>query len=254
MQRRRRTHPVYLAMAVVLLVLVVTSGCAVPGYNERDAMLFEDKIHTEFKTGGFTPNSEHFSGGSGFGLKVNYEYEYGMHFGFEFDTIDNVEGQPFARTASETGVDYFANHDNIRSVGARAIESQNRREFLVCLDWDVPLSKEWNLPFLRYGIGIGGLMAQAHTSDAFLAEVALDNTGTTSGVPTVAVADQFIMLVRPSASMRWEMWDGAIALLAEAQYDIASSEVRIDIDTDGDSAGDLDYGGLNAFVGIDFSF
>ncbi|MDE0958594.1 MAG: hypothetical protein OSB12_08155 [Planctomycetota bacterium] len=254
MQRRRRTHPVYLAMAVVLLVLVVTSGCAVPGYNERDAMLFEDKIHTEFKTGGFTPNSEHFSGGSGFGLKVNYEYEYGMHFGFEFDTIDNVEGQPFARTASETGVDYFANHDNIRSVGARAIESQNRREFLVGLDWDVPLSKEGNLPFLRYGIGIGGLMAQAHTSDAFLAEVALDNTGTTSGVPTVAVADQFIMLVRPSASMRWEMWDGAIALLAEAQYDIASSEVRIDIDTDGDSAGDLDYGGLNAFVGIDFSF
>ena len=116
MQRRRQTHPVYLAMAVVLLVLVVTSGCAVPGYNERDAMLFEDKIHTEFKTGGFTPNSEHFSGGSGFGLKVNYEYEYGMHFGFEFDTVDNVEGQPFARTASETVVDHFANDDNIRSV------------------------------------------------------------------------------------------------------------------------------------------
>ena len=251
MQRRRRTHPVYLSMAVVLLVLVVTSGCAVPGYNERDAMLFEDKIHTEFKTGGFTPNSEHFSGGSGFGLKVNYEYEYGMHFGFEFDTIDDVEGQPFARTASETGVSYFATHDSIRSVGARAIESQNRREFLVGLDWDVPLSKEGNLPFLRYGIGIGGLMAQAHTSDAFLAAVAEDNTG---DGPAVAVSDQFIMLVRPSASMRWEMWDGAISLLAEAQYDIASSEVRIDIDTDGDSAGDLDYGGLNAFVGIDFSF
>ncbi len=253
MQRRRQTHPVYLAMAVVLLVLVVTSGCAVPGYNEREAMLFEDKIHTEFKFGGFTPNSEHFSGGSGFGLKVNYEYEYGMHFGFEFDTIDNVEGQPFARTASENTVDYFSNLDNIRSVGARAIESQNRREFLVGFDWDVPLSKEGNLPLLRYGIGIGGLMAQAHTSDAFLAEVALDNTGP-DGVPTVEVSDQFIMLVRPSASMRWEMWDGAISLLAEAQYDIASSEVRIDIDTDGDSAGDLDYGGLNAFVGIDFSF
>ncbi len=250
MQRRRQTHPVYLAMAVVLLVLVVTSGCAVPGYNEREAMLFEDKIHTEFKFGGFTPNSEHFSGGSGFGLKVNYEYEYGMHFGFEFDTVDDVEGKSFVRTTSEIP-GYFLSDDNIRSVGERAIGSQNRREFLVGFDWDVPLSKEGNLPFLRYGIGIGGLMAQAHTSDAFLAEVALDNMG---DVPAVAVSDQFIMLVRPSASMRWEMWDGAISLLAEAQYDIASSEVRIDIDTDGDSAGDLDYGGLNAFVGIDFSF
>jgi hypothetical protein len=243
-------------MAVVLLVLVVTSGCAVPGYNERDAMLFEDKIHTEFKTGGFTPNSEHFSGGSGFGLKVNYEYEYGMHFGFEFDTIDDVEGQPFARTAIETS-GYFVNPANIRSVGARAIGSQDRREFLVGLDWDVPLSKEGNLPFLRYGIGIGGLMAKAHTSAAFLTAVAEDNTEPGEldpTIPAVAVSDQFIMLVRPSASMRWEMWDGAIALLAEAQYDIASSEVRIDIDTDGDSAGNLDYGGLNAFVGIDFSF
>ncbi|MDE0961089.1 MAG: hypothetical protein OSB09_09935 [Planctomycetota bacterium] len=250
MQRRRRIHTVYLSMAVVLMVLVVTSGCAVPGYNEREAMLFEDRIHTEFKTGGFTPNSDHFSGGSGFGVKVNYEYDYGMHFGFEFDTIDNVEGLAFSRTAGETGVGYFSDFDNIRSVGERAIESIDRREFVIGLDWDVPLSKEGNLPLLRYGIGIGGLMSQAQTSEAFLAEVAVDNPG---GL-RVAVSDQFIFLLRPSASMRWEMWDGALSLLAEAQYDIASSEVRIDIETDGDSAGDLDYGGLNAFVGIDFSF
>ena len=253
MQRRRLVHPVYLSMAVVILTLVVTSGCAVPGYNERDAMLFEDKIHTEFKAGGFSPNSSHFTGGSGFGVRVNYEYEYGMHFGFEFDTIDDVEGAMFVETAAESVVGYFDVNDPIaiRSVGERAIGKINRRAFLLNLDWDVPLSQDGNLPFLRYGVGIGGLMANATTSAEYLAAIADDNVG---NVPTVAVSDQFMFLFRPSASMRWALAGGAFTLLAEAQYDIVSSEVRIDIDGDGDSAGDVDYGGLNGFVGIDFSF
>ena len=253
MQRRRLVHPVYLSMAVVILTLVVTSGCAVPGYSERDAMLFEDKIHTEFKAGGFSPNSSHFTGGSGFGVRVNYEYEYGMHFGFEFDTIDDVEGATFVETAAESVVGYFDANDPvaIRSVGERAIGKLDRRAFLVNLDWDVPLSKDGNLPFIRYGVGIGGLMANSTTSAEYLADIAADNVG---NVPAVAVSDQFMFLLRPSASMRWAFADGAFTLLAEAQYDIASSEVRIDIDGDGDSAGDLDYGGLNGFVGIDFSF
>ncbi len=253
MQRRRLVHPVYLSMAVVILTLVVTSGCAVPGYSERDAMLFEDKIHTEFKAGGFSPNSSHFTGGSGFGVRVNYEYEYGMHFGFEFDTIDDVEGATYVRTGEETGANYFNinNEVGIRSVGERAIGKIDRRAFLVNLDWDVPLSKDGNLPFLRYGVGIGGLMANSTTSAEYLAAIAADNVG---NVPAVAVSNQFMFLLRPSASMRWAFADGALTLLAEAQYDIASSEVRIDINGDGDSAGDVDYGGLNGFVGIDFSF
>ena len=253
MQRRRRVHPVYLSMVVVILTLVVTSGCAVPGYSERDAMLFEDKIHTEFKAGGFSPNSSHFTGGSGFGVRVNYEYEYGMHFGFEFDTIDDVEGATFVETAAESVVGYFDANDPvaIRSVGERAIGKLDRRAFLVNLDWDVPLSKDGNLPFIRYGVGIGGLMANSTTSAEYLADIAADNVG---NVPAVAVSDQFMFLLRPSASLRWAFAGGAFTLLAEAQYDIASSEVRIDIDGDGDSAGDVDYGGLNGFVGIDFSF
>jgi hypothetical protein len=240
-------------MAVVILTLVVTSGCAVPGYSERDAMLFEDKIHTEFKAGGFSPNSSHFTGGSGFGVRVNYEYEYGMHFGFEFDTIDDVEGATFVETAAESVVGYFDANDPvaIRSVGERAIGKLDRRAFLVNLDWDVPLSKDGNLPFIRYGVGIGGLMANSTTSAEYLADIAADNVG---NVPAVAVSDQFMFLLRPSASLRWAFAGGAFTLLAEAQYDIASSEVRIDIDGDGDSAGDVDYGGLNGFVGIDFSF
>jgi hypothetical protein len=237
-------------MAVVILTLVVTSGCAVPGYSERDAMLFEDKIHTEFKAGGFSPNSSHFTGGSGFGVRVNYEYEYGMHFGFEFDTIDDVEGATFVETAAEIAQG-FNDPVEIRSVGERAIGKIDRRAFLLNLDWDVPLSKDGNLPFLRYGVGIGGLMANSTTSAEYLAAIAADNVG---NVPTVAVSDQFMFLLRPSASLRWAFAGGAFTLLAEAQYDIASSEVRIDIDGDGDSAGDVDYGGLNGFVGIDFSF
>jgi len=253
MQRRRLVHPVYLSMAVVILTLVVTSGCAVPGYSERDAMLFEDRIHTEFKAGGFSPNSSHFTGGSGFGVRVNYEYEYGMHFGFEFDTIDDVEGAMFVETAAESVVGYFDVNDPIaiRSVGERAIGKLDRRAFLVNLDWDVPLSKDGNLPFIRYGVGIGGLMANSTTSAEYLADIAADNVG---NVPAVAVSDQFMFLLRPSASMRWAFAEGAFTLLAEAQYDIVSSEVRIDINGDGDSAGDVDYGGLNGFVGIDFSF
>ena len=257
MQRRRLVHPVYLSMAVVILTLVVTSGCAVPGYSERDAMLFEDRIHTEFKAGGFSPDSSHFTGGAGFGVRVNYEYEYGMHFGFEFDTIDGVKGAKFERTAAESlpGDKYFDNAVAIRSVGKRAIGKVNRRALLLNLDWDVPLSKDGNLPFLRYGVGIGGLMAKTSTSAEFLHEIAVDNAGPIPGdIPSVAVSDQFMFLLRPSASMRWAFADGALTLLAEAQYDIVSSEVRIDIDGDGDSAGDVDYGGINGFVGIDYSF
>jgi hypothetical protein len=104
-------------------------------------------------------------------------------------------------------------------------------------------------------VGIGGLMANATTSAEYLVAIDTDNGGIGSGTgPVVAVSDQFMFLLRPSASLRWAFADGAFTLLAEAQYDIASSEVRIDIDGDGDSAGDLDYGGLNGFVGIDFSF
>ena len=42
MHQRRRILPVYLSLATVLITLVAVSGCAVPGYNEREAMLFED--------------------------------------------------------------------------------------------------------------------------------------------------------------------------------------------------------------------
>jgi hypothetical protein len=217
-------------------------------------MLFEDRIHTEFKAGAFSPNSSHFTGGSGFGVRVNYEYEYGMHFGFEFDAIDDVEGAMFVRTGAEPAGYFNANDPiRIRSVGKRAIGSIDRRALLLNLDWDVPLSKDGSLPSLRYGVGIGGLMANITTSAEYLDAIDTDNGANGTG-PAVAVSDQFMFLFRPSASVRWAFADGALSLLAEAQYDIVSSEVRIDIDGDGDSAGDVDYGGLNGFVGIDYSF
>jgi len=98
MQGLQRVHTAYFSMAVVFVALVVSSGCAVPGYNERSAMLFEDELHTEVKFGVFTPNSDHFSEGegSGIGIKVGYEYEYGMHFGFEIQAMDDVQGAPYS--------------------------------------------------------------------------------------------------------------------------------------------------------------
>ena len=41
MQQHHRIRPVYCALAAVLITLVVASGCAVPGYNEREAMLLK---------------------------------------------------------------------------------------------------------------------------------------------------------------------------------------------------------------------
>lgn len=243
MQQHHRIRPVYCSLAAVLITLVVASGCAVPGYNEREAMLFEDKLHAEFKVGSFSPSNDHFSGGSGVGVRMSYEYEYGMHFGFEVSSIDEVEGAPYSGPAS------LPNATAIRGVGDGALAQSDRRAFTINFDWDVPLSKDSSLPYLRYGFGIGGLYSNNTLSQGFLDAVEAGSPGT-----NVQVTDQLMFLLSPSASLRWELVENSLSFVAEAQYDIASHDLIIDLDADGDTAGSVDYGGLGAFVGVDYSF
>lgn len=243
MQQHRRIRPATYSLAAVLITLVVASGCAVPGYNEREAMLFEDNLHSEFKVASFSPKSNHFSGGSGVGVRMSYEYEYGMHFGFEVTSIEDVEGAPYSGPGS------LGNPVAIRAVGEGALSHSDRRAFTINFDWDVPLAKEGNLPYIRYGFGVGGLYSKNHLSQGYLDAVEVGSPGA-----VVQVTDQLMFLVSPSASLRWDLVANSLSFVAEAQYDIASHDLIIDIDSDGDVAGKVDYGGLGAFVGLDYSF
>ncbi|MGE4602899.1 MAG: hypothetical protein AAEJ65_08340, partial [Planctomycetota bacterium] len=107
-----------------------------------------------------------------------------------------------------------------------------------------------NLPYIRYGVGLGLLSVKNKPDSAFLAQVAADYP---LPLPVVKIRSQPMFLVSPSASIRWDFLD-SLSLFAEAQYDIASHDLVVDIDADGDKAGSVDYGGLTAFVGIDYSF
>ena len=244
MQERRRIRPAYLSLAAVLITSVVMSGCAVPGYNERDAMLFEDKLHWEVKSGTFSPTSEHFSGGSGGGVGFSYEYEYGMHWGFAVTSIKDVEGADYV---PGIGAPPLNSAENIRSVGEEMIGTSDRASFTLHFDWDVPLSQDGTLPYIRYGVGVGLLSVKSKPSTAFLGQV------TMAPFPVIRIPSQPMFLVSPSASIRWDFLD-SLSLFAEAQYDIASHDLVVDINADGDKAGSVDYGGLTAFVGIDYSF
>ena len=229
MHKRRRIRPVYLSLATVLITLVAMSGCAVPGYNEREAMLFEDKLHAELKAGSFFPASDHFSGATGPGIRFSYEYEYGMHFGFQLTSIKNVEGN---------SVPGFG-------IGESMIGSADRDTFTLNFDWEVPVSKDGNVPYFRYGFGVGLLSVKNKPSASFLAAVPL-------GLE-VKIPSQPMFLLSPSASLRWDLVD-TLALFVEAQYDIASHDLVVNINDDGNRYGDVDYGGLMGFVGIDYSF
>ena len=240
MHKRRRIRPVYLSLATVLITLVAMSGCAVPGYNEREAMLFEDKLHAELKAGSFSPGSDHFSGGTGPGIRFSYEYEYGMHFGFQLTSIKDVEGADYVHVGPALSNDAF-----IRGVGERMIGSSDRDTFTINFDWEVPVSKDGNVPYFRYGFGVGLLSVKNKPSASFLAAVPL-------GLE-VKIPSQPMFLLSPSASLRWDLVD-TLTLFVEAQYDIASHDLVVNINDDGDIAGDVDYGGFMGFVGIDYSF
>ncbi len=244
MQGLQRVHTAYFSMAVVFVALVVSSGCAVPGYNERSAMLFEDELHTEVKFGVFTPNSDHFSEGegSGIGIKVGYEYEYGMHFGFEIQAMDDVQGAPYS------GPGVLGNAEEMRLVGEGALASSDRRAITLNFDWDVPLAQDGSLPYLRYGVGVGGLYSKNTLSVGFLDAV---NAG---GGALVNVTNQLMFLVSPRASVRWDTMGDSLTFFVEGSYDIASHDLILHVDGDGDKAGEVDYGGFNGFVGVDFSF
>ena len=95
------------------------------------------------------------------------------------------------------------------------------------------------MPYLRYGFGVGGLYTDLSLSSGYLAAVQVGSPGA-----VVEVTDQLMFLFRPAASLRWDMFDGALGFVAEAQYDIASHPLVIDVDSDGDNADTLDYGGL----------
>ncbi|MEC9476891.1 MAG: hypothetical protein VX764_07645 [Planctomycetota bacterium] len=243
MQQHHRVRPVYCAMAAVWITLVVVSGCAVPGYNEREAMLFEDKLHTEFKVASFSPKSSHFSGGSGVGVRMSYEYEYGMHYGFEITSIEDVEGAPYS------GPGALSSPDAIRDIGEQSLSRSDRRSFTINFDWDVPISQDGSLPYFRYGFGVGGLYSKNSLNQGFLDAVEAGSPGT-----FVEVTDQLMFLFSPSASIRWDLAGDSLTFIAEAQYDIASHDLIIDLNSDGDIAGEVDYGGLGAYVGIDYSF
>ncbi|MEE2890331.1 MAG: hypothetical protein VX404_07795 [Planctomycetota bacterium] len=227
MHKRRRIRPVYLSLATVLITLVAMSGCAVPGYNEREAMLFEDKLHAELKAGSFSPGSDHFSGGTGPGIRFSYEYEYGMHFGFQLTSIHGVDGESVPGPA----------------IGESMIGSSDRDTFTINFDWEVPVSKDGNVPYFRYGFGAGLLSVKNRPSPAFLA----------ASSDVVRIPSQPMFLLSPSASLRWDMVD-TLSLFVEAQYDIASHDLVVDVNGDGDRYGDVDYGGFMGFVGIDYSF
>ncbi|MGE4633646.1 MAG: hypothetical protein AAEJ47_11470 [Planctomycetota bacterium] len=227
MHKRRRIRPVYLSLATVLITLVAMSGCAVPGYNEREAMLFEDKLHAELKVGSFSPASDHFSGATGPGIRFSYEYEYGMHFGFQLTSIKNVEGN------SVPGPLF----------GESMIGSSDRDTFTLNFDWEVPVSKDDNVPYFRYGFGVGLLSVKNKLSNAFVPSPGQE----------VKIPSQPMFLLSPSASLRWDLVD-TLTLFVEAQYDIASHDLVVNINDDGDRYGDVDYGGLMGFVGIDYSF
>ena len=232
-----------LLLTLFMALSVSLAGCLAPGYNAREAMLFEDKMHSEFKLGSFAPMSDHFSNGTGIGLRMSYEYEYGMHFGFEYGTVSGVEGAAYSGPSSLT------NPDAIREVGEGALSGADRRPFTINFDWDVPLSEDPGMPFLRYGFGVGGVFSELSLHPAFEAAVASGSPGS-----TVEVTDQLMFLFRPAASLRWNLFDGALGIVAEAQLDIAEHALIMDINTDGDKSENLDYGGFGAYVGLDYSF
>ena len=232
-----------LCLAVFWMVDMSLSGCLAPGDNAREAMLFEDKMHSEIKMGSFSPTSSHFTSGTGVALRMGYEYEYGMHFGFEYGVVTDVDGAAYTGPASLTNP--FA----IRDVAEGALSGADRRSFTINFDWDVPLSENTGMPYLRYGFGVGGLYTDLSLSSGYLAAVQVGSPGA-----VVEVTDQLMFLFRPAASLRWDMFDGALGFVAEAQYDIASHPLVIDVDSDGDNADTLDYGGLGVYVGLDYSF
>ncbi|MGE4603162.1 MAG: hypothetical protein AAEJ65_09680 [Planctomycetota bacterium] len=227
MHKRRRIRPVYVSLATVLITLVAMSGCAVPGFNEREAMLFEDKLHAEFKKGSFSPDSGHFSEKTGTGIRFSYEYEYGMHFGFQLTSIHDVEGESVPGAV----------------IGESMIGSSDRDTFTINFDWEVPVSKAGNVPYFRYGFGVGLLNVKNRPSKAFL----------DASPDLVNIPSQPMFLLSPSASVRWDFLD-YLSLFVEAQLDIASHDLVVDVNGDGDRYGDVDYGGLTTFVGIDYSF
>ncbi len=235
-----RSRFVLLALSVALVGL---SGCLAPGYNAREAMLFEDKMHSEFKFGSFSPSSGHFSSGGGVGIRMSYEYEYGMHFGFEYGVVRDVDGAAYAGPAS------LSNPDAMRAVGEQALSGADRRSFTLNFDWDVPMSEDAGMPYLRYGFGIGGVYSDLSLNQGFLDAVEAGSPG-----DVVEVTDQLMFLFRPTASVRWDLFDGALGLVAEAQYDIASHPLIMDVNTDGDKSEDIDYSGFGAYVGLDYSF
>ena len=240
------SHPYRTPMLQVALLMVLSvglTGCLAPGYNAREAMLFEDKMHSEFKLGSFSPSSDHFSSGTGLGIRMSYEYEYGMHFGFEYGTVSGVEGAGYSGPASLT------NPAAIRGVGENALSGADRRSFTLNFDWDVPLSEDSSMPYLRYGFGVGGVFSELSLDPGFLAAVEAGSPG-----DVIEVTDQLMFLFRPSASLRWDLFDGALGVIAEAQIDIASHDLIMDINTDGDRSKNIDYGGVGAFVGVDYSF
>lgn len=243
--RHRRFSARVLLWVIPVLLL---GGCAAPGYNEREAMLFESRLTVEPKVGTFMATNSNFSDGAVTGFRIDYEYDYNAHMGIEVSATRDVEIDNDSYIAGLDPVHTFppGNPDLFRDLAELALSSSDRRSLVFTIDWDVPLSEDGNLPYFRYGLGLGALLTLNSLDPVVV--------GAYPGPETIDVTNQAMVLFRPSASLRWDLLDDTLNLFAEAQVDIANHHLVYDFDLDGDRAPRVDFGGVNILVGASYSF
>ena len=246
----RVRHGRFLAQILLWVIpVLLVSGCAAPGYNEREAMLFEDKLTIEPKFGTFMATNSNFTGGTVSGMRIDYEYDYNAHLGIEVSATRDVDIDNDSLVAGAPG-SLPSNQAAFRDLAELALSSSDRRTLVFTIDWDVPLAQDGSLPYLRYGLGLGALLTHNNLDPVVVASY-LANAGSTE---TIAVTNQAMVLFRPSASLRWDLLDETLTLFAEAQVDVASHHLVFDFDSDGDRSPVVDFGGVSLLFGASFSF
>ena len=244
--RHRRFSAQVLLWVIPVLLL---SSCAAPGYNEREAMLFESRMTVEPKIGTFMPTNSNFTEGTVTGIRIDYEYDYNAHMGIEVSATRDVEIDNDSYLAGDLDPPHPfppTSPGAFRALGELALSSSDRRSLVFTIDWDVPLSKDGSLPYLRYGLGLGALLTLNSLDPAVVAGY--------TGPETIDVTNQAMVLIRPSASLRWDLMDNTLALFAEAQVDITEHRLVFDFDLDGDKSPVVDFGGVNLLFGASYSF
>ena len=126
---------------------------------------------------------------------------------------------------------------------------------MLTFDWDFHVWEDPGLPYLRYGLGLGLSYADLSLGQDFIDAVFVgDPTNPNDDGTIVGVNNQIMFMFRPSASLRWELLDGALGVSLEAQYDMASHPLVINVGSDQDNSEDVVYSGFGTYLGIDYSF